>query len=76
MGTSTRQSHLHGISFPINQDAVDALLDLKADRVTYVRLVREGGREGGRGRDEGGMREGGVRVGGRVREGEGCGKEG
>ena len=39
VGTSTRQSHLHGVAFPINQDALDALEDFRDGRAGYVQLV-------------------------------------
>ena len=39
VGTSTRQSHLHGVAFPINQDALDALEEFREGRAGYVQLV-------------------------------------
>ena len=54
IGTATRHSHLHGVSFPIDQDALEALEELKNKRSDYVQLVgnvgREEGGEGGEGR--------------------------
>ena len=39
VGTSTRQSHLHGVAFPIDQDALHALQQLGNKELAYVRLV-------------------------------------
>ena len=39
VGTSTRQSHLHGVAFPIDQDALHALQQLWNKELAYVRLV-------------------------------------
>jgi twinfilin-like protein len=39
IGTTTRHSHLHGVSFPIQSDAMDALNDLKEKKVQYVQLT-------------------------------------
>ena len=39
VGTSTRQSHLHGVAFPIDQDALRALQQLHNKELEYVRLV-------------------------------------
>ena len=41
IGTSSRQSHLHGISFPMEPDAVDALDRMASKEFVYVQLVRE-----------------------------------
>ncbi|XP_065911985.1 twinfilin-1-like [Dysidea avara] len=38
-GTSTRTTHLQGISFPFQQDAVDALKDLQSKQLAYVQLA-------------------------------------
>lgn len=38
-GTTTRTTHLQGISFPFQQDAVDALKALVQKKITYVQLV-------------------------------------
>jgi twinfilin-like protein len=39
VGTSTRQSHLHGVAFPIDQDALRALQQLHNKELEYVRLA-------------------------------------
>ena len=39
IGTQTRHSHLHGVSFPIQEDAMDQLLKLKKKEIMYVQLV-------------------------------------
>ena len=39
VGTSTRQSHLHGVAFPIEEDALEAIGDIKTGRLQYVQLV-------------------------------------
>ena len=39
VGTATRQSHLHGVAFPIDQDALQALQQLGNKELAYVRLV-------------------------------------
>jgi twinfilin-like protein len=39
IGTQTRHSHLHGVSFPIKEDAMDQLLKLKNKEIMYVQLV-------------------------------------
>ena len=39
VGTTTRQSHLHGVAFPINQDALNALEDFRDGKAGYVQLV-------------------------------------
>lgn len=38
IGTQTRHSHLHGVSFPIKEDAMDQLLKLKNKEIMYVQL--------------------------------------
>ena len=38
-GTTTRTTHLQGINFPFQQDAVDALTSLAQKKITYVKLV-------------------------------------
>ena len=38
-GTTTRTTHLQGINFPFQQDAVDALNSLAQKKLTYVKLV-------------------------------------
>lgn len=38
-GTTTRTTHLQGISFPFQQDAVDALKLLAQKKITYVKLA-------------------------------------
>ena len=38
-GTSTRTTHLQGINFPFQQDAVDALKTLQSKELVYVQLV-------------------------------------
>jgi len=39
IGTTTRQSHLHGVAFPINQPALDALEELRDGTLSYVQLM-------------------------------------
>ena len=39
VGTATRQSHLHGVAFPIDQNALQALQQLGNKELAYVRLV-------------------------------------
>ena len=39
IGTTTRQSHLHGVAFPIESDVIDALREMKAKRIQYIQLV-------------------------------------
>ena len=39
VGTTSRQSHLHGVAFPINEDALSALKQLHNKELEYVRLV-------------------------------------
>lgn len=39
IGTSTRQSHLHGVAFPIDSDALRALEQLGQKQLEYVRLA-------------------------------------
>ena len=38
-GTTTRTTHLQGINFPFQQDAVDALNALAQKEIAYVKLV-------------------------------------
>lgn len=42
IGTSSRQSHLHGVAFPIEADALEAISDIKTGRLQYVQLVSSG----------------------------------
>jgi twinfilin-like protein len=39
IGTTTRHSHLHGVAFPIDQDALQALKQLGSKELCYVRLA-------------------------------------
>ena len=39
IGTGTRQSHLHGVSFPVQPDAIDALKQFKQGSIGYLQLV-------------------------------------
>ena len=39
IGTTTRQSHLHGVAFPVQPDAIDAIQQFRDGRLTYVQLV-------------------------------------
>jgi twinfilin-like protein len=45
VGTATRQSHLHGVAFPIDQDAFQALQQLGNKELAYVRLAVEVSKE-------------------------------
>uniref|UniRef100_A0A1X7VR29 ADF-H domain-containing protein n=1 Tax=Amphimedon queenslandica TaxID=400682 RepID=A0A1X7VR29_AMPQE len=38
VGTTTRQSHLQGVSFPLHDDALAAIEDLKKKRIQYIQL--------------------------------------
>ncbi|KAL5515839.1 hypothetical protein EMCRGX_G001071 [Ephydatia muelleri] len=38
IGTTTRHSHLHGVAFPVDSDALDALVDMKTGKHNYVQL--------------------------------------
>jgi len=42
-GTTTRTTHLQGISFPFQQEAVDALKALEQKKLTYIQLVSKRG---------------------------------
>jgi hypothetical protein len=39
IGTTTRHSHLHGVAFPVDSDALDALVDMKSGKYDYIQLV-------------------------------------
>ena len=39
IGTSTRQSHLHGVTFPIQPEAITAIGALTRKELAYVQLV-------------------------------------
>ena len=39
IGTQTRHSHLHGVSFPIEEKALTYLTKLKEKKIVYVQLV-------------------------------------
>lgn len=40
IGTGTRQSHLHGVSFPIQPEAVEALKQFQQGSLGYLQLVK------------------------------------
>lgn len=39
IGTTTRQSHLQGVAFPLQDDAAAAIQDLKRNKIQYLQLV-------------------------------------
>ena len=40
IGTSTRQSHLHGVSFPVQPEAIETLKQFQQGSIGYVQLVK------------------------------------